>query len=241
MKIIPLNEGIYAVDKKKNFVPITIGTKVPGSLRMAVCPFLIVSKDEIILLDVGLGFKKDGAPMIKAMLQQHGYKPEQVSKVLMSHLHKDHSDGLGYFEDGNFVQNFPDAKIYIQEKELEYALSEKDNPSFTQEVLEQLHELPNIEWMNEEKGAITEHIRFERTGGHSPFHQAFWITEGEETAFYGADNLPQKGYLKFHLAYKTDDDGKKAMALREIWEKEAKENHWTVLFYHDIDNNAEKF
>lgn len=241
MKIIPLNEGAFAVDKQKNFTPIEPDEKIEDTLKMAVCPFLIVLDNDVILLDAGLGFETDGVPIIKKMLQQNGYEPEQVTKVLLSHLHKDHCEGLGYFKDGKFEPNFKNATHYIQEKELEYALSQKESHSFNQEVLEQLKTLPNVEWMQEETGNITENIRFERTGGHSPFHQAFWITENEETAFYGADNLPQKFYLKFHVAYKTDDDGKKAMALREIWEKTGKEEHWTVLFYHDLKNNAVLF
>jgi len=241
MKIIPLNEGAFAVDKQKNFVSIDSEDSVQNTLKMAVCPFLIVLENDLILLDAGLGFETDGIQNIKLLLQKKGYEPEQITKVLLSHLHKDHADGLGYFKDGKFIQNFANAKLYIQEKELEFALSQKENPSFNQEVLEQIKDLPNIEWLAAEEGQISENITYLRTGGHSPFHQAFWVGDKTETAFYGADNLPQKGYLKFHLAYKTDDDGKKAMALREIWEKTAKEKHWTVLFYHDVKNNVVTF
>lgn len=241
MKIIPLNEGAFAVDKQKNFVAIALEDSVPETLKMATCPFLIVLENDLILLDAGLGFETDGVQNIKRLLQQNGYEPEQITKVLFSHLHKDHCDGLGYFKDGKFVSNFKNATLYIQEKELEYALTQKENPSFNQEVLEQISSLSNVHWMDKKEGFITKNIKFERTGGHSPFHQAFWITEENETAFYGADNLPQKNYLRFHIAYKTDDDGKKAMELRQIWEKTAKEEHWTVLFYHDLKNNIVQF
>jgi glyoxylase-like metal-dependent hydrolase (beta-lactamase superfamily II) len=228
MKIIPLNEGAFAVDKQKNFVAINSKDSISKTLKMAVCPFLIVLENDMILLDAGLGFETDCVQNIKLLLQKNGFEPEQITKVLLSHLHKDHADGLGYFRDGKFIQNFKNATIYIQKKEMEFALSQRESPSFNQKTLEEIKDLPNIVWLDSEEGQITENITYLRTGGHSPFHQAFWVGDGAETAFYGADNLPQKGYLKFHLAYKTDDDGKKAMALREIWEKTAKKEHWTV-------------
>lgn len=39
-----------------------------------------------------------------------GYKPEQVTKILLTHKHNDHSGELG---------SFPNAKIYVNEEELE--------------------------------------------------------------------------------------------------------------------------
>ncbi len=133
---------------------------------------------------------------------------------------------------------FPNAKIYFQQRELDYALGQTESYSFNQDYIKLLPSLPNIVIMNDDKGTIGEYITYEVTGGHSPFHQVFWIKEDNVTAFYGADNLPQKSYLKFHIAYKTDYNGKKAMELRQIWEQQAKEENWTVLFYHDFKNNA---
>ncbi|MGJ1242627.1 hypothetical protein [Sphingobacterium siyangense] len=74
------------------------------------------------------------------------------------------------------------------------------------------------------------------TGGHTPYHQVFWIKEDGETAFYGADNLPQMGYLNYQIAFKTDYDGKKAMEKRIIWKQRAQEEQWKILLYHDIEN-----
>ena len=241
MKIIALNEGTFAVDKKKNFKLIDSEDSIAGTLKMATCPFLIILENDMILLDAGSGFETDGIPNITALIRKNGIEPEQITKVMLSHLHKDHCDGLGHFKEGRFIQNFEKATTYIQEKELAYGLSQTENPSFNQDVLTEISALPNIHWMRDDKGFITENIKFELTGGHSPFHQAFWVIVENETAFYGADNLPQKSYLRFHIAYKTDDDGKKAMELRQSWEKTAKEEHWTVLFYHDLKNNAITF
>jgi glyoxylase-like metal-dependent hydrolase (beta-lactamase superfamily II) len=100
--------------------------------------------------------------------------------------------------------------------------------------LEKLISLPNIVWMSEDQGEIASGISFEVVGGHTPFMQVFWIRENGETVFYGADDLPQESYLKYHLAYKSDSDGRKAMELRLKWQKEAADEQWKILLYHDL-------
>lgn len=241
MQIIPLNEGIFTVTKTKDFTPIQrseVETADPSLLKMAICPFLIILPDNIVLLDAGFDLAKKGKPETIRLIEEAGYTADQVTKVLLSHLHKDHIEGLGRFTDNGFVQNFPNAQIYFQQRELDYALQQTESHSFNADYIKILQELPNTVVMNDDKGSIGNYITYKVTGGHSPFHQEFWIKEGDITAFYGADNLPQKSYLKFHIAYKTDHDGKKAMECRIKWEQQAKEENWKVLLYHDFKNNA---
>lgn len=137
--------------------------------------------------------------------------------------------------DEGFEATFPNAKMYIQRRELDFALENKGNPSFDFDVLEKLIALPNIIWMDEDQGQITNEVSYEVVGGHTPFMQVFWIRENGETVFYGADDLPQSSYLKYHVAYKSDFDGRKAMELRLKWEKEAAQDRWKILLYHDLD------
>lgn len=236
MEIFPLEEGIYSVDKEKNLTLLTElnNQTVSKFIRMAVRPFLIKLKNDIVLLDCGLSTDNQDDFMIISLLKQHNIKPDQITKILLSHLHKDHIEGLGYFQKGLFVQHFPNAAIYVNKEELEYSLSQKGNPSYNYDLLLQISSMPNLKTMTALRGNITSEIAFEVVGGHSPFHQAFWIIEEDQTIFYGGDNLPQAHYLDFHIAYKTDYDGRKAMELRQQWEQQAKDTHWTILLYHDL-------
>lgn len=244
MKIIPLKEGVFTVTPTKDFTQISMDELEAADkslLKMAICPFLIVLPDDLILLDAGLGFVENEKPVIVKLIEDAGYKADDVAKILLSHLHKDHVDGLGYMDNGVFVRNFPEAEIYVQQNELHYALNELNSHSFNQEILEEIANLPNLVLMDGKSGKIGSYISYEVTGGHTPFHQAFWIKEGNTTAFYGADDLPQRNYLKFHIAYKSDYDGKTAMENRQRWEQQAKDENWTVLFYHDIKKNMLAF
>lgn len=241
MKIVTLKEGNFAADKQKNFILLDKHTEAKG-IKMSIQPFLIITKNDYILIDAGFGWKNDnGKLVIKEILESENIQPDQITKVLLSHLHKDHINGMLMKTENGFEPVFPNAEIYIQKKELDFAFESRGNPSFDFEVLESLIQLPNIIWMNDDHGNINDEIYYEVVGGHSPFMQVFKITEDRETAFYGADNLPQESYLKYHLAYKSDFDGKKAMQLRIKWQEEALENHWKVLLYHDLEKSTLQF
>jgi len=168
------------------------------------------------------------------LLEQENIRPENISKILISHFHKDHVDGLGRFGNGNFVPNFPDAKLYYQPRELEFAFSETGNPSYDFQKLKEIAKLPNLVALDADEGHIDDAISYAVSGGHTRFHQEFWIRENGQTVFYGADNLPQKTYIDFNIAYKSDYDGKQAAALRHDWKSSAEKENWTILLYHDM-------
>ncbi|HEU0065587.1 MAG TPA: MBL fold metallo-hydrolase, partial [Flavisolibacter sp.] len=101
MKVIPLSEGAFTIDKTKLFVPFDetkdeLQDRPVGSLLVEIQPIVIITSKEIILCDTGLGFADaDGTMQLLTNLSRAGINPSQVSKVLLSHLHKDHSGGLG--------------------------------------------------------------------------------------------------------------------------------------------------
>jgi len=237
MKIIPLKEGNFSASKTKDFTLLTDENfDTVRGIKMSVQPFLIVTENDYILLDAGIGWKNaEGKTVISELMQKENIHPGQITKLLLSHLHKDHIDGSIQNSENGFVSAFPNAEIYIQKRELAFAMENKGNPSFDFDTLEKLVSLPNIVWMDEDQGNIANGITFEVVGGHTPFMQVFWIRENGKTAFYGADDLPQESYLKYHLAYKSDFDGRKAMELRQKWQKEAADEQWKILLYHDLD------
>lgn len=86
--------------------------------RSSLQNFLIDTGEEVILVDTGFKTgmaapaKKLGAPLYMgervddymASLSALGYKPEQVTKILITHKHPDHSD---------CIECFPQAQVYI--------------------------------------------------------------------------------------------------------------------------------
>lgn len=234
MTIIPLREGNYSVDKLKNFTPLTHASSPAQGLKMAIQPFLVKVGNDHILLDTGLPDDQTGNPGLTGCLQRENTATEQITHIFLSHLHKDHLDGIGTLTDGRLIPRFPQARIYLQQREYDFAITQTDNPSYRPAMLRLLPTLPNLVWLNDDQGDITTHLSYQVTGGHSPFHQVCWIREEAQTAFYGADNLPQRSYLKPGLAYKTDHDGIRARHWRQEWIRTAKAESWVLLLYHDL-------
>jgi len=240
MKIIPLSEGAFSIDKTKVFVAFNKGSddlqeRAAGSLLVEIQPFVIITSNDIILLDTGLGFSNpDGVLQIHQNLVDNGINPMDVTKVLLSHLHKDHSGGAAK-EDKMLKQHylsFPQATYYVNKQELGYAL-EKGVPSYVPADFEILQSAHNVIFI-EGNGVIDDYIRYETTGAHCPYHMVFWIEEQGQTVFFGADVAPQLQQMKSRFVAKYDYDGKLCMELRTQWWKQAQEEHWTMLFYHDI-------
>ena len=240
MKIIPLSEGAFSIDKTKVFVSFdkekdNLQNRAPGSLLVEVQPFVIETKNDIILLDTGLGFRNaDGILQIHQNLTDNGINPMDITKVLLSHLHKDHSGGIA-IEDKILNEqylSFPAATYYVNKQELQYAV-EKDGSSYTANDFKILQRAAHVKFI-EENGTIDDYIRYETTGAHCPYHTVFWIEEDGQKIFFGADVAPQLQQMKSRFVAKYDYNGKLCMELRSQWWRQAQEEHWTMLFYHDI-------
>lgn len=244
MKIIPLSEGVFTIDKTKVFVPFNIEEDIlherpVGSLLVEVQPFVVITAKDILLLDTGLGFRKNNELQIHANLKANGINPADVTKVLLTHLHKDHAGGVSYKDNlGHYHYAFPNATYYVNEKELDFAY-DTGFPSFMTDEISVLVNSSKVVLLNDE-GVIDGYIHYEVTGGHSPHHQVFKITEGNEIIFFGGDEAPQLQQMKSKFVAKYDYDGKKAMSLRQEWWQQGNEEHWTFLFYHDIKSAVYK-
>jgi glyoxylase-like metal-dependent hydrolase (beta-lactamase superfamily II) len=238
MNIIPLSEGAFTIDKTKLFVPFDtekddLQQRPTGSLLVEVQPFAIVTSEDILVLDTGLGFEHEGVLQIHQNLLHAGIDPGKVTRVLMSHLHKDHAGGMSRVnEDGARELAFPNARYYVQRRELDYAY-EKGPTSYIKEELECLENSPQVVFLDG-NGVLDGYIRYEVTGAHCPYHQVFWMVDGGEKVFFGGDVAPQLQQMRSRFVAKYDYDGKKAMELRQEWWKKGQEDGWTFLFYHDI-------
>ena len=240
MKIIPLSEGAFTIDKTKLFVPFDTGKddlqqRPVGSLLVEVQPFAVVSAEDVLVLDTGLGFEIDGELQIHRNLRAAGIDPAKVTKVLMSHLHKDHAGGMSREVKGRpgiRELSFPNATYYVQRKELEYAY-ERGPTSYITEELDGLKDAPKVVFLDG-NGVLDGYIKYEVTGAHCPYHQVFWIVDGGEKVFFGGDVAPQLQQMKSRFVAKYDYDGKKAMELRQQWWEEGKQEGWNFLFYHDV-------
>lgn len=235
MKALALYEGSFSVDATKTFIPfdpaIHDPKDRPASLFIYVQPFLVETGNDLIVLDTGLGFHSDqGEMMIHENIRKAGYDPEDVSLVLMSHLHFDHAGGMINQTKGKTSLTFPNAEYVIQRGEWEAAYS-KPSRSYKTEIFDFLQRSGSVHFIDG-SGQFNREVAFELTGGHCENHQVFLIREDDHTLFFGADILPEPEQLLRKFIAKYDFDGRRAMELRQEYGHRAAEEQWECLFYH---------
>ncbi|MFM7839838.1 MAG: MBL fold metallo-hydrolase [Chitinophagaceae bacterium] len=237
MKVIPLQEGQFTIDQSKQFIPVAnrreqSGPLPGGSLLVDIQPFVVVTEKDILLLDTGLGLEEQGALQLHHHLLDQGIQPAQVTKVLLTHLHKDHAGGVCHRSPTGIQElAFPAAQYYVQKQEFITAMSQR-SASYEQESLACLSAHPSVVFL-EGDGFIDNSIRYQLTGAHSPFHQVFWISEQGHTLFFGGDEAPQLQQMKSRYIAKYDFNGRKSMELRQQWWAQGQREGWAFLFYHD--------
>lgn len=240
-RIVPLMEGSFTVDASKEFVPFDTGydnlqQRNRGSILVEIQPFLLITAHDYLLLDTGLGFRtQQGNLQLHQNLINLGINPSDITKVLMSHLHKDHSGGLTEENDksGERIPSFPQATYYINKDEFAYGI-ENDGKSYRANDFASLQDSGQLEF-TDSNGVIDGYIQYEVTGAHCPYHQVFWIKDEGETYFFGGDVAPQLSQMKNRFIAKYDYDGRKCMELRQEYVKAGTADKWFFLFYHDIN------
>jgi len=245
MKFIPLSEGRFTIDATKQFIPFdesvdTLQHRPAGSLLVEIQPFVVVTDDDILLLDTGLGFEVDGQPQLYRNLKQAGIGPGQVTKVLLTHLHKDHAGGaVRRLPGGDRTLAFPHATYYVQRTELERALL-KGSPSYAPEDLYCMRDNPQVVLL-EGDGTLDGYITYAISGGHAPEHQVFTLRRDGQVLFFGGDEAPQLQQMKHRFVAKYDHDGKRAMEWRQAWWEQGAREGWQFLFYHDVRHPSWSF
>ena len=203
------NFGVVPKTLWEKIIPTDEQNRIPMQLRC----LLIESGAGLILVDTGYGDKL--APRRQEQLNLHGtfrlgadlaslgYKPEDVSMVVNTHLHGDHAGGNTLFcEDGSVVPAFPNATYNAQRLELADATypNERTRNAYFPEnflplgslckgnqdaVLQVLHGDAQLTPPSSEG-----EVRTLTTPGHTRAHQAVIVESAGETAIFMADAVP---------------------------------------------------
>ena len=213
-------------------------------------------KDRVILVDAGNGnkfppkiaqmYKIDNTHFrLESSLARFGLKPEEVTDVILTHLHFDHAGGTTSLDaQGNAYPNFPNARHYVQSEHLRWAQhpTEKDRASFFKENFEPLLARGLLERLDGD-GTLWEgngsKISLHCAYGHTKALQMVMIESSKEGAttkerlIFPSDLLPTSAHVAvpYVMAYDT-------FPLTTIEEKKSLlprlyEEHWLVVYQHD--------
>ena len=150
-----------------------------GNIYLAFGGFLIETENKKILMDLGVGPEKIyveglgnsvGGLFLKN-LEKAGVKPEEITDVILSHLHQDNLGWATFKKNGKYELTFPKANYTCNEFEwnrfVQKINSEESeiNKDLKKRIYEPLKDI--IKLMNQDTN-ITPNLRSLVLGGHSP-------------------------------------------------------------------------
>ena len=248
----PLDTGTFALDGGAMFgvvpKPLWEKTNPPDErnrIPLAARSLLIRGDGRTILGAVGTGDKlneklrgiykiDNSGATIRASLAARGVTPEQVTDVILTHLHFDHAGGSTVLADGALRPAFPNARYYVQREHWEAAgaPTERDRASFFPDDFRPLRE-HGVLHFTEGEGPLFPGISVRLVHGHTAALQCPVITDGTTTLFYCADLMPTTAHvqLPWIMAY----DLRPLVTLEEKRRilDEAASAGWILYFEHD--------
>lgn len=214
-RLVPLSDGCFRLDGGAMFgvVPKTLWEKrAPADDRnritLGLNALLVRRGSDVILVDTGVGDKWSDPKLVEIYgidrtarllegLQAQGLTAEQVTHVILTHLHFDHAGGATRpAPGGGAVPTFPRARYFVQRGEWEYAMSNnpRSRASYFPENYLPLEERRQIEWL-EGDSRILPGVETHITGGHTRYHQLVLFGEvGRQAVFWG-DLIPTTAHV----------------------------------------------
>ncbi|MGV3724006.1 MAG: MBL fold metallo-hydrolase [Actinomycetota bacterium] len=218
-----------------------------GRIALDTNCLLIRTGDEIMLIDTGNGtklsakeqdiFALDPADTLLGNLAAVAIQPEDITVVLLTHLHMDHVGGASLHIGGEPAAAFPNARYVAQRLEWEDAVANRSHMrvSYRPENLAPLQQSGRLELIDGDTEVIPG-IRTHVTGGHTRAHQCVLVSSGGETLFYPADICPTRSHLRgpYNMAYDMAPYDS-MMAKAELMARAAEEN-WLIAFDHEPEH-----
>src|SRR5262249_4400878 len=133
-----------------------------------------------------------------------GLSPEDITDVILTHLHFDHAGGSTHRVNGELLPAFPRAKYYVQREHWQQAMrpTEKDRGSFMPDDFMPLKDHNVLEFVDGEC-ELFPGISLHVMNGHTAAQQLPKFSDGTTTLLYCCDLFPTKSHipLPYIMAY----------------------------------------
>jgi glyoxylase-like metal-dependent hydrolase (beta-lactamase superfamily II) len=253
-----VDTGIFGLDGGAMFgvVPKSIWSRAynPGDelnrIPLSARPLLVEWDNNKVLIDTGNGNKFNekfekiyNIDREKSSLQNalSGLKigTDEITAVILTHLHFDHAGGSTYLKDGKLFPTLPNAKYYVQKEHLDWAKSptEKDRASFVKDDYMPLLSEGLLDTIDGE-GELFPGISVIPVFGHTTSMQIVKITDCGKTILYCADVLPTSAHIPVPYVMGYDNNPMITIEEKKKLLPVAYEEKWILAFEHDAFREA---
>lgn len=258
MELHVINTGNLKLDGGAMFgvVPKVMWQKVYPADENNLCNWsmrclLAVDGDRKILIDCGIGDKQDqkffnnmhlnGDDNLHSSLANAGYTADDITDVLLTHLHFDHCGGaVKYNEDRTgYEPAFKNAVYWIgrQHWELANKPNAREKASFLKENFVPLMEAGKVKFIDKET-TLFPGIHVKIFNGHTAGQVIPYIEYKGKTVVYMADLMPAAVHIPLAYVISYDTQPLVSLAEKESFLNEALANDSILFFEHDIFNEC---
>ncbi|MCK5464486.1 MAG: MBL fold metallo-hydrolase [Bacteroidales bacterium] len=220
-------------------------------VRISMRSLLVVDGDRRILFDNGIGDKQDhkffsyyylfGDYTIEGSLGKLGLKVEDITDMVLTHLHFDHCGGSIKYNDDRtaYEPAFPNATYWVSKAQYEWATNpnHRESASFLKENIYPIKESGKLNLI-EEEGEILPNISVRIFNGHTEGQIIPLINYHGRTVAFMADLLPASTHIPMPWIMAYDTKPLLSLDDKTRFYKEAVPRDFVLFFEHDLYNEC---
>lgn len=222
-QIIPIRTGIFGLDGGAMFgtVPKVLWQKQhptdeSNRIEMQARVLLLKSKTHCVLIDTGMGsdfvekhgpklgskfaeiFAVQGSSSLIDELKKNGIQTNDVTDVILTHLHFDHAGGSTFWDGTKLSSQFKNAQYWIQKANLENAQKPnmREKASYLKPNWQALIDENKLKALDGDQKNLLPNISVEVVNGHTLGQQIVWVEDNENSLVYAADLIPTSSHIR---------------------------------------------
>lgn len=261
MKLYTIDTGYFKLDGGAMFgvVPKAIWNKINPADENNLCSWamrclLIEDGDRLILIDNGIGNKQDakffshyylhGSHTLEDSLAKHGFSKDDITDVLLTHLHFDHCGGSVVRENGALKTVFKNATYWSNSDHWKWATepNDREKASFLKENILPIKESGQLQFVEtppQQHETLLATAPFHRNislrfvNGHTDAMMLPQIQYKNQTIVFMADLLPSAGHIPIPYVMAYDMFPLTTLQEKKMFLQEALERNYVLFFEHD--------
>lgn len=256
MNILSINAGYFKLDGGAMFgvVPKKLWNRLNPADENNLCTWalrclLVEEGNTRMLIDTGMGDKQDekffshyepSGPGLIAALNEAGCTPEDITDVLLTHLHFDHCGGAIRRQGDAFEAVFPNARIWIDQRQWEWAIkpNAREKASFLPENILPIKELGLLNFLPESGQTRWPWLNLFRVFGHTESMVLPVIESPAGKLVFCADLFPSIHHIPMAWVMAYDMRPLETLEDKKRFFEKALTEQWLLFFEHDPINEC---
>ena len=252
MKLFTINTGYFKLDGGAMFgvVPKSIWNKINPADENNMCTWalrclLIQDGNRLILVDTGMGNKQDekffghyylhGDDTLEKSLALHGFTTDDITDVILTHLHFDHCGGAIKRDGEKLIPTFKNATYWTNQRHWENATNPnaREKASFLKENILPIQESGQLKFIETNANEFPECVMIRQVFGHTEAMMLPQLNYKGRTILYMADLLPSAGHIPLPYIMGYDMNPLITLNEKQSFLTEALDNNYILFFEHD--------